>query len=354
MKIPSAIKRTLAAVLSAAMVVAFAPPTAALASISPGEKVTVHYDVNGGKVNGTLADEEATVPGSGFNKGILTFYNANENGSKCTKGNATFAFWFYDAGGTPGVYDEDIDVIISGTSLDVSGNVSCDGDGGTLTFKAAYYEDASASIDLSFNTAASGYNPDGTTTINVKAWCLLTADGYKAVVVMGGKKACSNPVNVVDGQTSEDFTVTVDNSELKAGDVTAYIVDSAGNKVAGTNCHTHIYTLTYNAGEYGKFSDDDKEKTFLAAKWTKLNGLKPGTLEGSTYMFNKWALEDGSEPGNFVHRDLTLVAQYNTPRSASSPSSAMIGTLKHTSCLIGQRTSPRRAMRVTVASSHTR
>mgnify|MGYP000425912477 CR=1 FL=1 len=109
MKISNASKKVLASALSAAMVVAFAPTVAFGAT--PGQVVTVKYDVNGlTALDGTSAPADETVQLGGTDKLEATLANVPGSIAYTFADGTAVDGWFFDVNGN-GVKDsEDIEV----------------------------------------------------------------------------------------------------------------------------------------------------------------------------------------------------------------------------------------------------
>ena len=310
MKISSASKKVLASALSAAMVVAFAP-TAAFGAIAKDTKVKVSFDENGGTyTDGGLNPIDAVVG----EDDALVITGAVAGGAKYQKGEAAFDFWFYDANNNGTRDTNEPKVGTNNDTLDVS---SLDAKTSAITLKASYKE-LKAEASAEFNTAATDYKASDNSTVTVKA-TNLKAGIYRAVATVGGTQYQSDAVTV--DESEETFEISVPNSKFAAGDIATYVeTDSDRVKVTGTDATTSIYTITCKPGEYGVYQDGSATKTYLVAKGIATTALDNLEDPQSSYGFEDWALDDGTDlstlnyEGALVGSDMTFVAQYANPK----------------------------------------
>ena len=236
MKISNASKKVLASALSAAMVVAFAPTVAFGAT--PGQVVTVKYDVNGlTALDGTSAPADETVQLGGTDKLEATLANVPGSSAYTFADGTAVDGWFFDVNGN-GVKDsEDIEV---GASNKLALTADADlVDGTTVVLKP--YKTAWSGV-----TVAPSVDPvqPGATTGVVATVTPKTAGAYKATLKKGENELASMTISAASAANFQlveayDSTYKKDKgyvlaSEYGTGSYTLTVTNLADSKQSVT------------------------------------------------------------------------------------------------------------------------
>ena len=236
MKISNASKKGLAAALSAAMVVAFAP-AAAFGQVVPGDQVTVKFDTKDLTVKSMNAEFDANGYAAGVNAdNVLTLPEAALSGHAYQfDANTDVAGWYFDANDN-GKYD-DKDITLTGGVLDFTKNSNLVNAGNTITlkpfkqvaagvkvadvtkFKQEYKAGSTFTVSLSNDETKAADNlrlsisKDGTEV----AYALTSLKAATAAAAPGGKVTAATD-DVVFNVIAKDATAKKAN-EIKASDL---------------------------------------------------------------------------------------------------------------------------------------
>ena len=300
MKISNASKKVLASALSAAMVVAFAPTVAFGAT--PGQLVTVKYDVNGLKAaDGTSAPADETVQLAGAGNLVATLANVPGSGAYTFSDGSAIAGWYFDANGN-GAKDSE-DIAVSGTSLTLTADTDL-ADGSVVTLKPykAAWSDATATV------ATDPVQP-GVKTGDIAALAATGDSVYKATLKKGD--AVLATVN---------FNKSTDGAKFQL--VEAY--DAAHAKDAG-----YVLASEWGTGSYTVTVEDlaDAKKSSIEA--FDVIGVTFQGIFSSTgnYTVNKSAY---LYKGKKVSETTAVKAEINTPTGKSATDSTAKSTAGYT------------------------